>query len=69
MEAALPQVESLPGFAECIDARPIGTITWAYGVPLHMTHGPPLPGSVGIPSSAFVSGTISMTCDPEFATH
>ena len=29
----------------------VGTIMWAYGVPFHITHGPPLVQSVGYASS------------------
>jgi hypothetical protein len=29
----------------------VGTIMWAYGVPFHITHGPPLVHSVGYASS------------------
>src|SRR4029079_6289674 len=34
-----------------------GAMMCAYGVPFHITYGPPLSGSVGRPSSAFRSGT------------
>ena len=39
-----------------------GAMMWAYGVPFHITYGPPLAGSVGSASSAFVSGTAIITC-------
>ena len=29
----------------------VGTMMWAYGVPFHITHGPPLVQSVGYASS------------------
>ncbi len=37
-----------------------GTMMCAYGVPVHITHGPPLWRVVGSPSSAWPSGTTSM---------
>ena len=40
----------------------VGTITCAYGVPFHITHGPPVCGSVGKASSALASGRRSMMC-------
>ena len=40
----------------------MGTMMWAYGVPFHITHGPPLCGSVDMVSSIFGSGTSSITC-------
>ena len=45
-----------------------GTMTCTYGVPFHMTKGPPLWWSVGIASSEAASGTSSIKCGPE-TTH
>jgi len=46
--AAFFSAEALdPDFA--IDV--VGTMIWAYGVPFHITHGPPLVQSVGYASS------------------
>ena len=40
----------------------VGTMMCAYGVPFHITHGPPLCGSVGSDSRSFVSEESTMMC-------
>ena len=46
----------------------VGIMTWAYFVPFHITHGPPLQGSVGIVSSWEGSGKMTITWGP-LTTH
>src|SRR4029434_1274817 len=42
----------------------VGTMMWAYGVPFHITHGPPLVQSVGYASSRLTSVGRIMMCGP-----
>src|SRR5262245_24170496 len=46
----------------------VGTMMWAYGVPFHITHGPPFVQSVGYASSWVGSVGSSMMCGP-LTTH
>ena len=47
---------------------PVGIMMCAYGVPFHITYGPPELGSVDMPSNIAGSGTMIMTCGPS-VTH
>ena len=57
-----------PFAAACLGIGAVGIMMWAYFVPFHITHGPPLCGSVGNASSCAGSGRITMMCGP-LTTH